>query len=213
MSGRGRPRQFDRRAALRTAMLLFWEHGYAGTSMSMLTASMGITSTSLYAAFGSKDELFREAIRLYDSPDSSPTERGLREPSARGAVEAALRGNADAYVDPDTPPGCMVVLAGLNLGSGQEHIGRFLAQNRREVRARISARIQRGVDEGDLPASSDRDALAAYVTTVMHGLSILARDGCGRDEAHQVVDSAMVGWDALIRQYEEGTVAARQPAE
>lgn len=186
-------------------MVLFWEHGYAGTSMSMLTSAMGITSTSLYAAFGSKDELFHEAVQLYDSADTSPTERALKEPSTRAAIEATLRGNADAYVDPDTPPGCMVVLSGLNLGSGQEHIGRFLTESRRQVRTRIGARIQRGIDEGDLPAQSAPHALTAYVTTVLHGLSILARDGGTASEAHQVVDSAMVGWDAVIRRTQEGS--------
>ena len=65
MAARGRPRGFDRDSALRCAMLLFWERGYEATSISDLTAAMGINSPSLYAAFGSKEALFRESIELY----------------------------------------------------------------------------------------------------------------------------------------------------
>ena len=67
MAGRGRPRSFDRDAALRAAMKTFWERGYEGASMAALTDSMGINSPSLYAAFGSKEKLFRACL-LYTSP-------------------------------------------------------------------------------------------------------------------------------------------------
>lgn len=211
MSARGRPRQFDRDAALRTAMVLFWEHGYAATSMTMLTSAMGITSPSLYAAFGSKEELFREAIRLYTSADTSPTDAALTLPTTRAAIEAALRNNADAYVAPETPRGCMVVLAGLNLAADSEHIGNYLADFRRGDQAKIRDRVARGVAEGELPASLDSAAMASYVTTVLQGLSIQARDGRDRDALHTVIDAAMVGWDALVHRYEKRGVSGNAP--
>ncbi|MFD0772755.1 TetR/AcrR family transcriptional regulator [Streptomonospora algeriensis] len=204
MSGRGRPRLFDKEAALRTAMVLFWEHGYEGTSLSMLTSAMGITSTSLYAAFGSKERLFREAVELYNSVDNSPTDAALQEATARRAVEAMLRKNADAYVDPDTPQGCMVVLAGLNLTADNEHIGRYLAECRRRDYAKLVERVERGAAEGDLPRGVDPSALASYSLTVLQGLSIQARDGCSRAQAHAVIDGAMLGWDELVRRAESG---------
>lgn len=195
----GRPRKFDRGAALRTAMELFWEHGYEGTSLSMLTSAMGITPTSLYAAFGSKDALFEEAVELYNSADSSPTDRALERRPTREAIETMLRRNADAYVDPDTPLGCMVVLAGTNLGRGHEHVGSHLARLRAKDLARITERVERGVAEGDLPEGLDAAALASYCLTVLQGLSVRARDGCTRQEAHAVIDVAMAAWDALTR--------------
>src|SRR5699024_8628106 len=82
---RGRPRNFDRDAALRTAMDLFWRRGYEGVSVAMLTEALGITPTSLYAAFGSKAELFDEAIELYDAPGSTPTDQALTRPQTREA--------------------------------------------------------------------------------------------------------------------------------
>ena len=62
MAERGRPRGFDRDKALRRAMELFWRHGYEGVSMADLTAAMGIAAPSLYAAFSSKEALFRAVI-------------------------------------------------------------------------------------------------------------------------------------------------------
>lgn len=201
MPTRGRPRRFDRDAALRVAMMLFWTHGYEGTSLNLLTSAMGITSTSLYAAFGTKEEIFREAIRLYNSPDSSPTDRALATmPTAREAIEDMLRANADSYVDPATPPGCMVVLAGLNLTSTNKGIGEYLAECRREDQAKVERRLARGVEDGELPADADITAMASYYMTVLHGLSIRARDGCTREEAHAVIDGAMLTWDQLATQ-------------
>src|SRR5256885_11333451 len=62
---RGRPREFDREAALEQAIDVFWRHGYEATSVSDLTAAMGINPPSLYAAFGDKEKLFLEAVERY----------------------------------------------------------------------------------------------------------------------------------------------------
>ncbi|HEV8389551.1 MAG TPA: helix-turn-helix domain-containing protein, partial [Dongiaceae bacterium] len=92
MATRGRPRSFDRDAALRSAMKTFWKSGYEGASMAALTEAMGINSPSLYAAFGSKDALFREAVALYleteDAKGKAILEAG---PTARAAIHAMLR--------------------------------------------------------------------------------------------------------------------------
>lgn len=184
-------------------MELFWEHGYEGTSLSMLTSAMGITPTSLYAAFGSKEELFRSAVELYNSASESPTSRALELRPTRRAIETMLRENAEAYVDPGNPRGCMVVLAGLNLGVGHEHIGGYLAECRRNDHARIRERIEQGIAEGDLPLGLDAASTASFALTVLQGLSIQARDGCTGEEAQAVIDIAMKSWDEIVRQAEE----------
>ncbi|NEW39423.1 TetR/AcrR family transcriptional regulator [Nocardia cyriacigeorgica] len=197
MAGRGRPRAFDRDVALHRAMEVFWEHGYEGSSMTDLTAAMGINSPSLYAAFGDKETLFREAIELYGRTEGGLTARALREePTARAAIEAMLRDNAASYTAPDKPHGCMVVLAGSTYTTRTESIRAFLVDKRKETNADLCARLDRGVTDGDLPLGTDTSELAAFYTTVLYGLSIQARDGADHDELMRSIDRAMAAWPA-----------------
>ncbi len=197
MADRGRPRAFDRDLALRRAMEVFWEHGYEGSSMSDLTAAMGINSPSLYAAFGGKQALFREAVDLYGRTDGSYTARALRDgDTARASIESMLRDNAAAYAAPDKPHGCMVVLAGSTYTTRNTEIRDFLIEKRRETTETIRARLSRGVTDGDLPPDTDTTALANFYATILFGLSIRARDGSTLLELDRSIDRAMAAWPA-----------------
>ncbi len=180
-------------------MEVFWERGYQGTSLNDLTTATGVNSPSLYAAFGSKEALFREAVALYTAP-GNPTDRALREePMARQAVEAMLRDNADAYTHPDRPPGCMVVVAATTCAPENDAVRSHLADCRRDVRDALQQRLDRGLADGDLPAGTDTAGLAAFYITVLHGLSIQASDGASRDALHAIVKRAMTAWDVLAK--------------
>ncbi|KLL09702.1 MULTISPECIES: TetR/AcrR family transcriptional regulator [Protofrankia] len=197
MGRRGRPRGFDRDVTLRRAMVTFWERGYEGTSMSDLTAAMGIASPSIYACFGSKEQLFREAVELYGATEGDKVWRALDEaPTAREAVRQMLRSNADSFADPATPPGCMIVLAAAGTTKNDD-VRAFLAERRRNMHEAIHARLRRGVADGDLSADADTNAMAALYTTVLQGLSLQARDGAPHDTLEAIIDGAMAAWDGL----------------
>jgi AcrR family transcriptional regulator len=198
MAERGRPRAFDRRVALRRAMEVFWEHGYEGTSIHELTEAMGINAPSLYSAFSCKEALFREAVALYGESEGGPLRRALvEEPTARRAVAGLLRAGALAYTDPDKPNGCMIVLAATTYTPKTEGIRDYLAEERRSSTEALRERLERGVADGDLSPEVDTGMLAGYVSTVLHGMSVQARDGVGREELLAVADAAMAAWDRL----------------
>ena len=194
----GRPRAFDPDAALRQALDVFWERGYEGTSMNDLVEAMGIASASIYAAFGSKAELFRRTMGLYGATRGEPPRRALREqPTARAAIEAMLRATADEITRPDDPHYCMLILAAPT-GAVENHEVREFLAGRRAMQAEIRGRLARGTADGDLTASpATVDAIARYYTTVVQGLSIQARDGASRAELETVIACAMAAWDTL----------------
>jgi AcrR family transcriptional regulator len=194
MAERGRPRGFDREEALRRAMEVFWEHGYEGTSVSELGAAMGINAPSLYAAFGCKEALFREAVARYEEC------QGIELPSTgpiRDVMLGLLRNAAIAYTDPDTPKGCLVVLAATTYTPKSEGIRDHLVERRRAAAEGVRARLDRAVADGELAPGSNTELLASYLTTVMNGMSVQARDGAGRDRLLAIADAAMAGWDQL----------------
>ncbi len=198
MAERGRPRGFDRDAALRRAMELFWRRGFEGVSMADLTAAMGIAAPSLYAAFGSKEALFREAVALYRSTDGGATRRALDcQQTARGAVEAMLRDNADAFTDPDRPNGCFVILGAINTAPEHEGVRIHLQDLHKESCGLLLRRLEQGAAAGEFPPGSALGPLAGFYSTVLAGLSIKARDGTSRAEMHAIIDHAMAAWAAV----------------
>jgi len=190
----GRPRGFDADAALERAMRVFWAQGYEGASLSDLTAAMGITRTSMYAAFGNKEDLFHKALELYTEGPASYAARAVREPTARQAATAFLEGSVRATTEPGFPVGCLGVHGSLATGAhGREARDTLIAWRGRGASG-LRDRFQRAVDDGDLPPGTDPDLLARYVMTVSNGIAVQAAGGATRDELQQVADVALRAW-------------------
>ncbi|WP_448956125.1 TetR/AcrR family transcriptional regulator [Labrys neptuniae] len=195
-----RPREFDRDEALAKARDAFWDRGYEGTSMADLVAALGIASARIYAAFGSKEDLFRQAVALYQAREGGFVERALaEEPTALAAAARILREAIETYTRPGKPWGCMVVTAATNCAAENEPIGAWLSERRRAQTEAIEQRLQRAVSEGELLADTDANALGDTFAAIMHGLSVQARDGVSRERLFKVARLAMQLLTAQVR--------------
>ena len=192
---RGRPREFDRAEGLAKAMHVFWSLGYEATSMADLRAALGITQASLYAAFGSKEQLFREAVDLYYRTTGLTTARALATASStREAIHAMLRDAVDAFTAPGAPGGCLIILGAINCTVENKSVQDHLLSLRRQISQSILERLKRGQREGDVAKGVPVAALAAYYASVLYGLALKSRDGASRRTLTQIVECAMSNW-------------------
>ncbi|MCX3061102.1 TetR/AcrR family transcriptional regulator [Streptomyces beihaiensis] len=192
---RGRPRSFDREAGLVQATLLFWQHGYEGTSIADLTHAMGISPPSLYAAYGDKRKLFTEVVERYGGTFGAFMGRALEEESdARAGFARMLREAAVSYTDPQHPAGCLITTAATNYSVQTADIERDLRERRVANVHAFDKRLTDAVAVGSLPEGTDTRALAVYFAAVVQGMSQQARDGASAAELKQVAGLAMTAW-------------------
>jgi AcrR family transcriptional regulator len=192
---KGRPREFDADEALDKAMMIFWQRGFEGTSLTDLTEAMGISRPSLYAAFGNKEELFRRALERYAETGPAAEHRAaLAAPTARAVVERLLRYSARSLTDPCHPAGCMAVRGAFSCGEAEQSIKEELSAIRCTGESALTERFERAKAEGDLPAVSNPAALARYVTALLQGMSVQASGGATREQLLDVAEMALASW-------------------
>lgn len=182
----GRPRGFDREAALESAMRLFWRHGYEGVSFQLLTTTLGVAAPSLYAAFGNKEALYREALDRYadmrGASDLSFMDEAL---PLREAVRLLLDGTAQGLVDPKGEIGCMLTTGMIASHPDHADLAHELAQRRAAFRELLAAKLRHWL----APARANR--LSRYIVAVMQGLAIQARDGYSLKDLREVASEAL----------------------
>ena len=181
-------------------METFWRFGYEGTTLLDLQKAMGgIAAPSFYAAFGSKEKLFKEAVELHSSTVGATALEALTGgTTARVSIEGLLRVSTDAFTVPGKPRGCMIVLGAMNCSQDNQHVHEHLRSLRLRRLKFIRQRIERGQADGDVPKAADAAAIAAFYDIVMDGLSIRARDGASRAELSAAIDCAMAAWDVVV---------------
>ncbi|MCP2236670.1 transcriptional regulator, TetR family [Prauserella halophila] len=188
---RGRPRGFDRDAALDQAIRLFWRKGYEATSVRDLSEELSLRQPSLYNAFGGKHALFEEAVGVYDRRYGGFIDAALdEEPTAPQAIRRILAEAPARYTREGLPRGCLVAAG--DQGTDDERIRTTLSRLREQKTDDIRRKIETDMTAGRLAGSIDAAGQAGYVMAVLSGLVQRARDGAPRRELEQIAGVASV---------------------
>ncbi|MEU9398928.1 TetR/AcrR family transcriptional regulator [Streptomyces sp. SID4985] len=192
---RGRPRAFDRDRAVLDAARLFWRRGYSGTSTRTLAATLGLSTSSLYAAFGSKAGLFEEAVRTYAERYREIYQQAVAENDVRTVVERVLTDSVHEFTRPsDTHPGCLISSAVMTDSTSTLDTSAYVAELHRSNEQALLVRIERAIRDGELAAGTNAAVLTGLIQCVWHGLSARSNADTTREDllatarlAHQLI--------------------------
>jgi TetR/AcrR family transcriptional repressor of nem operon len=171
-----RTKQFDERQALVSAMLVFWEKGYDGTSIQDLEHAMGLNRTSIYNAFGNKRAIFDRVMSCYKESVMSVLFAELDgAPGIKEGIRRMLNGALDIHFDKDNPGGCLVVLSLLESGQHDKQAQASMQQTIQDLKSALQARLGKAKKSGELSAGLDVGSTATTIATTMAGMMVMGK--------------------------------------
>ena len=189
-------------------MRLFWERGYEGTSFDDLISAMGISPSSFYNSFGSKEQLHQQATEAFmaHSGEWFAGELGAATDTKTAFHQVLNTAAREATLD-DMPAGCMISLAGTHVPPELAAMRERMVGYRGAAQSAMADRIRRGIDEGDVPKGTNAEALAAFYNAVLRGMVVQARDGAPRERLLEIVEVGMRAWPPAL----DGHGPAKRP--
>ncbi|PQZ49669.1 MULTISPECIES: TetR/AcrR family transcriptional regulator [Bacillus] len=171
-----RLREFDKEKALDAAMQLFWEKGYAATSLSDLTAKMEIQRPSLYAAFGDKEGLFEAALRRYTNLHAASIRIKLqKEQSVKEAIRAFFENMVEEEYKKESNKGCFCINTMVELAPHNEKFEVLTREHQMYLSVIFQELITKGIQSGELQSDVNAKALAQTLVTSLIGLTVLMK--------------------------------------
>ncbi|MFN3198470.1 MAG: TetR/AcrR family transcriptional regulator [Bradymonadia bacterium] len=189
MAGRPRKRPVDE--SLEIAAEVFWRRGYEATSINDLTEALEIGPSSLYNTFGSKADLFRRAMDLYNAQNGGFMVSALSRPHAGEALRALLVSAVSTFTRPDRPRGCAVLSSGRLDQPKSADADADLINRRTATLMMLTQRIEQGVSDGHLKPDLDAKGLARAILGVLQALSAQAQDDASADDLHRMVNQML----------------------
>lgn len=194
-----RPKAFDTQAALTRAMELFWEQGYAATSMEQLTGVMGISRQSLYDTFGDKHRLFLAAMDAYCAMLEAAMLGPLTAPDAGlQALHDTAMGIVDFLIQYPKRRACLMANTTLELAPHDAIVAAKVRQHMDKMAAAFRHALVNAKARGEINAAADVDALARYLVGMAHGLMVMAKSGASREMLTEMVTTSAAALQPTI---------------
>lgn len=190
-----RPKEFDPQTALVAAMELFRRQGYEATSVQDLVDALGINRSSMYAAYGSKHDLYLKALDLYCAVEADRAQQSLAESDGAPALpvlRAFLLSYVEAALADPVRGGCMVTHGVLERLPGDAKAAERLGGALGSLEEAFAYLLLRARVAGELDPSVDVRATARFLVTLTQGLRVMER-AAGLEYLTQVVDQALGG--------------------
>lgn len=170
-----RTKDFDPDDIADAAMQVFWQRGYAATSVQDLVDGTGLSRSSLYGTFENKQGLFQHALRRYEAVTTSNVELLSGPGRARDLVRQLLLRIVQDELSDIGRRGCLVANAALELAGHDEAVAERVAGNFQRLQKALEKLILRGQQEGDITDSKKPRALARFVLNTVQGLRVLGK--------------------------------------
>ncbi|WP_238530373.1 TetR/AcrR family transcriptional regulator [Pseudomonas sp. S9] len=189
---RGRPKSFCPEQALESAMQVFWQRGYEATSLQDLLAATGLSKSSLYQTYPSKQAWFEAAFTRYCQHRQALLIESLEQASS--PLEY-IRGRLLGVLDDDgldgIPRGCMLVNVANEFSLNQPEILSLTKQATEGFSQVLGAALKRAQVVGELSAQADTEALGFYLQAVISGLRTQVKSGVSAQRIASTVDLVM----------------------
>jgi len=198
---RGRPKVFDREAALDKAMTLFWQHGYEATSLADLVEATGAKAPTLYAEFTNKEGLFRAVLDRYITRFAAKHEAQLfcEEKSVEQALADYFNAVATCFTSKDTPAGCFMINTSATLAASSKEIANTVKSRHAMQEETLSAFLLQRQQRGEIPAHCQVNELAQYLNCLLQGMSISAREGASLEKLQSITRTTLRLWPELLK--------------
>jgi len=184
---------YDRDDLLRCATALFWERGFAGTSVDDVVQAAGVSRSSLYSAYPDKGALFLAALEHYlDTVTRSKLERLARGDKAAPAIRGFLMDIAGERPTANAPAhGCLLTNTAVEIGAGQERVAERVRRAFGRLERALAGRLDEARGQGDLSAGTDPQRFARQLVALVQGLRVMTRLGMDPRVACDAVRSAL----------------------
>jgi TetR/AcrR family transcriptional repressor of nem operon len=187
-----RTKQFDERQALVSAMLVFWEKGYEGTSIHDLEQAMGLNRTSIYNTFGNKRAIFNRVMSCYKESVMASLFAALdNAPDIREGVRRLLNAALDIHFDKDNPGGCLVVLSVLESGQHDAESQLAMQQTLQDLKTALQARLSKAKKAGELAKDLDVGSTATTISTTMTGMMVMGKANFTRASLKKTINQVV----------------------